>query len=509
MTPLLLNRILDSYRSQLNPLRGLTIRRVVSLLEEGERGAYADLQWLYRFVEKRDATLRGVKRRLRSAVTKLDWDIKVIDELPAGKQAVADRQHEALRLAYERVENLREALAFLSLAELRGYAHLEKVFEKDGNGGLVIARLEPVPQWHWCRDGLYSDWTFNPESASGLTLGEPVDLEQFVIREVEDPIDEIAVIAFIRKNLSQKDWDGFVESYGIPFLFLIMAQNAGDKDSKEFQAVVEQIASDSRGVLPHGSEIKTADPGNRGQNPFRAHLDYQDEQIVLAGTSGLLSMLSKPTGIGEGASNEHGKTFEEIALAQAMDISEILQEHFDKRILAEQFPGEERYVYFELAARDQEDVSSLFDNALKASQAGLAVDAEEMSEKSGLKLTRSEQGAESRERGAGIAQPIRNRIHNRDTPPINPAETEALARARLADHADLLALVDALEAADTPEDYAEAMAALEAAIEAREIDPAQSSFAETLEALLGSAVIEGAAEISEKATEAPTNADNA
>ena len=230
---------------------------------------------------------------------------------------------------------------------------------------------------------------------------------------------------------------------------------------------------------------------------------------MLAGTSGLLSMLSKPTGIGGGASKEHGDTFEEIALAQAMDISEILQNHFDKRILAEQFPGEDRYVYFELAARDHEDVSSLFDNALKASQAGLAVDADEISEKTGLKLTRSEQGAESREQGAEIAQPIRNRIHNRDTPPIKPADTEALARARLADHADLLALVDALEAADTPEDYAAAMAALEAALETREIDPAQSSFAETLEALLGSAVIEGAAEISEKATEGPTNADNA
>jgi len=509
MTPLLLNRILDNYRSQLNPLRGLTIGRVVNLLEEGERGAYADIQWLYRFVEKRDATLRGVKRRLRSAVTKLDWDIKIIDELPAGKQSVAERQHEALRLAYERIENFREALAALSLADLRGYAHLEKVFAKDGNGGLVITRLEPVPQWHWCREGLYGDWTFNAEAASGQTRGEPVDLDQFIIREVDDPINEIAVIAFIRKNLSQKDWDGFVETYGIPYLFLIMAQNAGSEDSKEFQAVVNQIASDSRGVLPHGTQVETADPGNRGKNPFRPHLDYQDEQIVLAGTSGLLSMLSKPTGIGGGASKEHGDTFEEIALAQAMDISEILQNHFDKRILAEQFPGEDRYVYFELAARDHEDVSSLFDNALKASQAGLAVDADEISEKTGLKLTRSEQGAESREQGAEIAQPIRNRIHNRDTPPIKPADTEALARARLADHADLLALVDALEAADTPEHYAAAMAALEAALETREIDPAQSSFAETLEALLGSAVIEGAAEISEQATERPTNADNA
>ena len=45
------------WRAQFNPLRGLSFQSAVTLLEQGERGQYADLQWTYRFVEKRDASV--------------------------------------------------------------------------------------------------------------------------------------------------------------------------------------------------------------------------------------------------------------------------------------------------------------------------------------------------------------------------------------------------------------------------------------------------------------------
>ena len=39
----------SNWRAQYNPLRGLTLQLLVALLESGERGDYARLQWLYRF----------------------------------------------------------------------------------------------------------------------------------------------------------------------------------------------------------------------------------------------------------------------------------------------------------------------------------------------------------------------------------------------------------------------------------------------------------------------------
>jgi len=35
----------NQWREYVNPLRGLTLERIVSLIEQGERGAFADLQW--------------------------------------------------------------------------------------------------------------------------------------------------------------------------------------------------------------------------------------------------------------------------------------------------------------------------------------------------------------------------------------------------------------------------------------------------------------------------------
>src|SRR5471032_2036824 len=139
-----------NWRAQYNPLRGLTIAQLVAMLEAAERGNYARLQWLYRFVEKRNPTLRAVLQRRLAALTRLDWDIRLHEPSDAsGSRTLAARQAAVLREAYERIGNLREAVAFLALAEFRGYAHLER--HTDARGRTV--RLVPVPQWFWARVG--------------------------------------------------------------------------------------------------------------------------------------------------------------------------------------------------------------------------------------------------------------------------------------------------------------------------------------------------------------------
>jgi len=45
----------NQWREYLNPLRGLTLERIVQYIEQGERGAFADLQWFYQAMEKSDA----------------------------------------------------------------------------------------------------------------------------------------------------------------------------------------------------------------------------------------------------------------------------------------------------------------------------------------------------------------------------------------------------------------------------------------------------------------------
>jgi len=374
-----------------NPLRGLNMSRVVAELEQGQRGDLSHLQWLYHFIEKRDATLRGAKRRILSSLTKLDWNIKIRTGLQDADQTAAEEQQAALQAAYEAIPNLRATLKHLALAEFRGFAHVEKHYMADGS----IIDLCPVPQWHWCKQGYYGEWLFQENALEGGINGVPIDPANFIIRAVEDPIDEIALIATTRKGLSSKDFDSFVARYGIPFVFWILSESmaaalANDPTKmNEWMQIMRGIGSDGEGILP-GGDLKTLDSGMKGgkdQNPFLQHLGYQDEQIVMAATSGKLTMLNDPAGLGGGNADVHADTFDEIAQAHALDISEILQEQFDLPLLARLFPGQKPLVYFELAAQDAEDVGKLITNVKTLSDAGWQIDNAEISEKTGYTLS--------------------------------------------------------------------------------------------------------------------------
>ena len=114
----------------------------------------------------------------------------------------------------------------------------------------------------------------------------------------------------------------------------------------------------------------------------------QEKDLVLAGTGGHLTMLSSPTGLGKGAAAEHAAAWQKIAVTKAVRINDTLQRDFDAPELAAQFPGQPVCVEFALGIKDAEDVGQLLDNVVKAEGVGLLVDAQEISERSGLKLTR-------------------------------------------------------------------------------------------------------------------------
>lgn len=417
----------DMWLSTVNPLRGLTMSRVVAELEAGQRGDFAMLQWLYHFIEKRDATLRGAKRRIRAALLKLDWDIKIDADIADSDKARAEKQQAALKAEYRKIANFRKALAHLAGAEFRGYSHLEKHFE----GGSVV-KLEPVPQWHFCRDGIYGEWLFQEDALRGGIAGVAIKPGNFIIREIEDPIDEIALITFVRKTLSQKDFDAFIARYGIPFVFWIlsdaMAAALANEPAKlaEWMQIMRGIGSDGEGIIPGGTlETLDASAGGKGDNPFLQHIKYQDEQIVMAATSGKLTMLNDPSGLGGSNSDTHADTFDEIALALAMEISETFKEQFDGPTLDRLFPGEPHLVYFELAAKDAEDVSKLVTNAKTLDEAGIEMDIADLSERTGYKLTRRV-AAPAPE--PGLPAPG---TKNRDTPPSPGDEAVRKAAAGL------------------------------------------------------------------------------
>jgi len=381
---------LNKWRTTFNPLRGLCMQRIVSMLESGERGEYLNLTWLYRFIEKRDATIRGLKRLRLSAIGNCEWTIKTIseDELPGGwTLAQAEKQQNTLRAAYDQIDNLEEAFAHLAQAEFRGFSHCAKVYAgkylEDG-----IAHLECWDQWFFCRDGLYAPWRINPELKESIAGCEEIAPEHWIIREVEDPINEVALIAYLRKNMSQKDWDGFIEVFGIPAIFLIMPEGVGNDPAKlkEYQETAEAVISDARGALPAGSSVEIVGGDVRGSAPFADHINYQDSQIVLAGTSGKLTMLNDATGMGSGQSNLHEAVFNELAQAEAGQLSGIFQRAIDAPLLERLFPGQPCLAYFDFGQPDSEDMDAVLDHDNKLAASGRRIATGDLQERTGYEI---------------------------------------------------------------------------------------------------------------------------
>ena len=382
----------NRWRENYNPLRGLTMRRVVELLELSQRGDTAYCQWTYRKIERAYYLLSALITRCEAPLLGFDWEIKTKEDLPDGATPeMADAQAKALKEAYNRIDNLKAAVAHLHLAHFRGYAHLQKHRDADGQ----VYHLEPLHQWCVCRDGLDGNWFWNPDSRSSsaplMFLGanfcigrENLPLEDFIIVEEPRPIDEIALVNFVRANLAEKDWDGFVEIYAIPGGVVTMPPNVPQGKEHDYEEAAQRVAEGGSGAIPNGSSYKANDHP-RGVDPFTPRLNRLDMELVLAATGGKLTMLAE-SGSGTLAGGAHQDTFDEIAGGRAATISEEFQRQFDAEILAAQFPGQPALAYWQLSAKAEVNIDGLVTNVVALSTAGKKAETAWLEEKTGYQL---------------------------------------------------------------------------------------------------------------------------
>jgi phage gp29-like protein len=382
----------NTWRDNYNPQRGLTIQRAVTLCESYTRGEYADLMWLFGApftgIESSDADYMALIDSRISVLLEMDWAAKPValpDQADPALTKLAEAQSEYIRSLVDAIANLYEAIEHLSMATFRGFAHCEIITNADGD----TTELRPIDQWHIVRQGTKGPWRYNPraDQTTWQSLGSEMDIDprHFIVREVKRPVGRIALLKYIRQNLSQKDWDAFIEIYGLPGGMVIMPQEIPEGREDEYRAAAEEAARGGSGALPHGSTYTTND-SPRGINPFRDHMKWLQEQLVLAGTGGKLTMLAE-SGSGTLAGQAHSETFTRIARADARKISEAIQRQFIEPRLQEKFPGQPVLAWFELAFNEETDTGEFIKDVSVLAAAGLQVDPAQITEKTGYRVT--------------------------------------------------------------------------------------------------------------------------
>ena len=380
----------NRWRDQYNPLRGLTMARAVSLMEDAQRGVMADLQWLYASelgIEATDPDLMTIVEKTLAGVADMDWQIVTADPEQRGfDAALAQEQKDFLEASYNACDNLPEAIDHLVMARFRGFSHLQPWLKPDW----TLEHLEPLPQWNMVRDGTSSRWAWNPEAHQKpyRHFGADAQLspEDYILLENRRPVNRIALIKYIRANVSEKDWDAYCEIYGVPGVFIVMPPNIPDGEEAKYRDEAVAAAEAASGALPNGSDVKTLSEV-RGVQPFQTRLEWLQKQLVLAGTGGMLTTLAEPTGIGGGASGVQDSAWQTIVRRMAHKVEQPLNRQYDRRALAALFPGRPQLAAFALRAKQERDVGAAVDSIAKLSGAGYQVDAAQVEAETGYKVT--------------------------------------------------------------------------------------------------------------------------
>lgn len=403
----------NRWREYLNPMVGLVIRRVINLIQYYQIGLWADYQWTLFWALRRDATLiHLMKRRVSAILSRTIQQVPFEEEdLPPGwTLADAEAQCASLKQEYVKVENWREALTFLEGASVHGYAHLEKVRDREG----CITRLECVKQWHWCKKSWYSDWLYNA-AALQTNNGEPVDLSRFVIRdETNDVFMGDAILTYyVRLGLCEKNWDAFVEIFGIPRPVVTgpdpRAMGGVGFDMQVFNASAIAIANGGTGALPFGSTV-TYPNEVRGNQPFHDRADWLVTKITQMLTGSSLTSETKE-GSGTLAGHAHSDSWDEICAGEADAIGEILDRQLSTDILLRLHPGEPRLCRTILGTKEQQDSAKAVEEVLQLTQAGFDPTPEQIKEMTGWDVTKAAPEPVVGPGEPSAQQVMKNRMH--------------------------------------------------------------------------------------------------
>ncbi|MCH5285258.1 MAG: DUF935 family protein [Akkermansiaceae bacterium] len=376
-------------RESRNELPWLAPEKARELFDRWLRGEWAQPQWAWELMEKYDETLFAVKRARLAALNEMPWQVVVDADAvgdDAARQALAEAQRQKLVELLGNVENLRAALTYLGMADFRGIAALEIT------GNEERMRWEVIEPWLLCRPNLAGPIMYNERAEDTPAHPELLERERVILRTAE-PIDLPAMFLLTAKHHGTQAWDAFLDTFGIPSIFLETPPNTTEEQAQEYQQKVEEIVGEGRGTIPSGAKFHTVETGQKETKSFQERADWCKNALLILATGGLLTITAQ-SGSGTLAGNAHADSFERLCAATAQDISTVVDFQFCRPALQSIFPGQPILAHFELAPEKEEDLAAQAQIIATLAGAGFKPSAEVVSEMMGFEVAAVEQQAD-------------------------------------------------------------------------------------------------------------------
>jgi len=392
--------------------------------EDQLRGDWAEQQWLWEQLEKLDARLLACCRNRDAALAEYQPVIEIADDLSDAEQALAESQKSTMDDLLTSIINLTEAITELGVASRRHYTLLQPV--DDGNH----LRLNSVPRWLLCRDGYSGLWRYNPNAQSGAQgMNFPTPWEHMIFRCCPTPLNLAAQMLVLNRKSTLSQWDVMLATYGSPPLFLVMPEGISSQDKDKYLKSAVQCVSNAKGVLPNGSDIKTAAMPATSADLFAARIAQSNDDITLLYRG---SMLTQDTASGSGtlAGGAHADTTDRLAAMEARDIESLLHRSLLLPMMAQYHPAQPVLIKFAMRRDESLSVAEELVSLAQLRAAGYSANIEQASSRTGWDLSEAPimPSAGAPAAGMNSASELRRAYHCNRSGIIHPAARAQYSR---------------------------------------------------------------------------------
>ncbi|MFB0874580.1 MULTISPECIES: DUF935 domain-containing protein [unclassified Sphingobium] len=191
---------------------------------------------------------------------------------------------------------------------------------------------------------------------------------------------------YLFANFTLKDWMTFLEVYGLPLRVGRYQNGTSEDDIRLLAQAVAQIGSDAGCVIPQSMmmEFITTQGGAANPEMFHNLLTYVDDavsKVVLGQTS---SSDAKAGGLGSGQANLHAEVRDDIADADAAELSATLTRDLGIPMILFNRGPRKRYPRIIVGRPDSVDVKEFLDAADRGVKLGVPIARSTFYERTGI-----------------------------------------------------------------------------------------------------------------------------
>jgi len=374
--------------------RDLTPSGVDRIMTLANSGDIAELSRLALELEEKDWDIQHALDVRRRAVTGICYKIEPGGEAPADKAAAA-----ALQTALDSIDQAGGLDTFSDLSEdlmsalVPGFAVSEIVW---GAGGEILG-FNFIEQYHFTAipDPLQPVWS--PKALRLITLDRPQGTalpdNKFVVHRYRRRGGDVARGGLIRplawlycfKNSGIKDLERFVERFGMPFVVAKVDQATWDKELTTLQRLIRNFGPGGGGVFTKAVEVALLQTAATGGDIYFKLLEYYGAAIIrlILGQTATSS-----SGGGLSGDNAQAAVRQDILEADCKLLDATQTAMIARPFTTFNFAPNTKTPKIVRQCQPPEDTVTLATTVKTLNDAGLEADADEMTERFGIKLTR-------------------------------------------------------------------------------------------------------------------------